>query len=96
MTLSPSSSIWPWPIEYAAFTLLAYKVDSDDGRTALERTRGRTTHQGIVAFGECVQYKPAKSIRIEKAEARWESGIWLGIIVETSEHMIGTEKGVVK
>ena len=47
-----------------------------------------------MAFGEKVHYKPAKSIRIEKVEARWSEGAWLGIIPETHENIIGTEKSV--
>eukprot|EP00973_Karenia_brevis_P042574 5893899-Karenia_brevis.AAC.2 len=96
MKIDSTSHIWPWLIEYAAFTLYAFKIDDDDGLTALERTRGKATHQAIVAFGERVMYKPAKSVRVEKAEARWEDGVWLGVSPETHEHLIGTSRGVVK
>ena len=41
-------------------------------------------------------YKPSKTVSIEKAEPRWEDGLWLGIIPETHEHIIGTCRGVVK
>eukprot|EP00973_Karenia_brevis_P064001 8893993-Karenia_brevis.AAC.1 len=93
MTINSKSHIWPWLIEYSAFTLFAFKVDDDDGLTAIERTRGKTTHQSIVAFGERVHFKPAKTIRVEKAEPKWCDGVWLGIIVETHEHIIGTSRG---
>ena len=33
---------------------------------------------------------------ITKDEPRWRSGIWLGFIDHTNEHIIGTRKGVVK
>ena len=52
MKIESSSHIWPWLIEYAAFTLYAFKIDHSDGLTAMERTRGKSTHQAIVAFGE--------------------------------------------
>ena len=38
MKIKADAHIWPWLIEYAAFTLYAFKVDDDDGLTALERT----------------------------------------------------------
>ena len=41
-------------------------------------------------------YKPAKTVHIEKAEPRWMDGIWLGIVRETHEHIIGTSRGVIK
>ena len=41
-------------------------------------------------------YKPVKTVRIEKSEPRWVDGVWLGLTVETHEHIIGTSKGVIK
>ena len=96
MKIGSKSHIWPWLIEYAAFTLYAFKIDDDDGLTAMERTRGKTTHQTVVAFGERVMYKPSKTVRIEKAEPRWEDVLWLGIIPQTHEHVICTCRGVIK
>eukprot|EP00973_Karenia_brevis_P033346 4600183-Karenia_brevis.AAC.1 len=96
MKISSGSDVWPWLIEYAAFTLHAFKQDALDGKSAFERIRGRSIHQCIVAFSEHVHYKPAKSVSIEKAEARWEKGVWLGIIPESQEHIIGTKAGVIK
>eukprot|EP00973_Karenia_brevis_P068031 9464971-Karenia_brevis.AAC.1 len=64
--------------------------------TALERYRGCQSHQAIVSFGEQVQYRPAKTVKTFKDEARWEPATWLGVNVETREHIVGTFKGVVK
>eukprot|EP00973_Karenia_brevis_P026902 3710645-Karenia_brevis.AAC.1 len=61
MKISSGSKIWPWLVEYAAFTLHALKQDALDGKSAFERIRGRSVHQCIVAFSEQVHYKPAKS-----------------------------------
>eukprot|EP00973_Karenia_brevis_P075571 10498545-Karenia_brevis.AAC.1 len=96
MKINPSHHIWPWLIEYAGFTLLAYKIDEADGKTPLERSRGRSAPQRGVAFGECVMYKPAKTVRLAKDEARWEYGIWLGIIIDSGENIIGTSKGAIR
>eukprot|EP00973_Karenia_brevis_P048904 6783947-Karenia_brevis.AAC.1 len=75
MKTSSGSKLWPWLVEYAAFTLHAFKQDALDGKSAFERIRGRSIHQCIVEFSEQVQYKRAKSVSIEKAEAKWEKGI---------------------
>eukprot|EP00973_Karenia_brevis_P044315 6138795-Karenia_brevis.AAC.1 len=95
MKIAPDHQVWPWLIEYAAHTLLACKMGSD-GQTALERYRGTRSHQSIVAFGEQVWYKPMKTVKVYKDEARWEPGTWLGVNIETREHIVGTSKGVIK
>ena len=87
--------IWPWLVEYAAMSLYLYQVGSD-GKTARQRTRGRGAMVGTVALGEQVLYKPMKTVKIGKTQARWNRGTWLGIIDHTNEHIIGTEDGVVK
>jgi len=87
--------LWPWLVEYAAMGIYMYQVGSD-GKTARQRTRGRSAMAGTVGFGEQVLYKPMKTIKIDKSEARWVKGTWIGIIDHTNEHIIGTEEGVVK
>eukprot|EP00973_Karenia_brevis_P008364 1131407-Karenia_brevis.AAC.1 len=74
MTIGSGSKIWPWLVEYAAFTLHAFKQDALDGEFAFERLKGRSIDQCIVAFGEQVHYKPAKSVSIETAGVKWEKG----------------------
>eukprot|EP00973_Karenia_brevis_P094493 12422783-Karenia_brevis.AAC.1 len=95
MKLEPTSCVWPWLIEHAAYTLRTGVV-GHDGLTAHERYKGRSAQTNIVAFAEKVLYKPSKTIRLAANEARWEDGIWMGIITESNEHIIGTDKGVVK
>ena len=72
-----------------------YKVGAD-GKTARQRTRGKASMIGTVAFGEQVLYKPTKTVKLSKIDARWNEGTWLGIIDHTNEHIIGTEDGVIK
>ena len=45
--------IWPWLVEYAAMGIYMYKVGAD-GKTARQRTRGKASMAGTVAFGEQV------------------------------------------
>ncbi len=97
MKLSPSQSIWPWLIEYAAQTLLHWRVTGRDGLTAIQRMRmrGRSTAPRP-RLGEKVLYKVSKTVRLGKAEARWRYGIWYGSIEASDEHLLGTELGVIK
>eukprot|EP00973_Karenia_brevis_P095124 12425779-Karenia_brevis.AAC.1 len=62
----------------------------------MERYRGSKSHQAIVSFGEQVLYKPAKTVKVHKDDPRWEYGTWLGVSMETREHIVGTSKGVIR
>ena len=50
----------------------------------------------VAAFGEKVLYKPSKTVRLAKDEPRWLHRIWLGILYDSNEHIIGTADGVIK
>ena len=58
--LIPSHPTWPWLIEFAAQTLLYWRVTNDDGLTAIQRIRGRSTMSAKPRFGEKVLYKITK------------------------------------
>ena len=93
--IGTSHPIWPWLVEYAAMCIYMYQV-GPDGQTARQRTRGRAAMANTVGLGEQVLYKPSKTVKLEKDEARWRKGTWLGVIDHTNEHIIGTAEGVVK
>jgi hypothetical protein len=94
--LAPTQTIWPWLVEYAAQTLLYWRISGEDGLTAIQRIRGRSTTAPRPRFGEKVMYKIPKTVKINKSEARWKYGIWLGSIESSDEHLIGTKLGVIK
>ena len=94
--MTPSHPVWPWLIEYAAQTLLYWRISGDDGLTAMQRIRGRSTTSPKPRFGEHVLYKVSKTVKLGKSEARWRRGVWLGIVELSDEHIIGTEIGVIK
>ena len=50
----------------------------------------------MAEFGENVWYLRAGSLGQAKFENRWEEGVWLGILDDSGESIIGTEIGVVK
>ena len=78
--LNPSQTIWLWPIEYAAQTFLFWRTSGDDGLTAIQRIRGRSTMAPRPRFGERTMYKILKVVKLSKSEAKWRCGVWIGSI----------------
>ena len=94
--LTPTHPAWPWLIEFAAQTLTFWRINAEDGLTAIQRIRGKCTTSPKPRFGEKVMYRIAKTIKLGKSEARWRFGVWMGTLEVPDEHMIGTKLGVVK
>ena len=94
--LNSKSPILPWLIRYAAQTIHSFKIHRIDGRTSRQRIRSDPTIPEIPKFGERVMFKPAKTVSIQKDQSRWRTGIWLGFIDDTNEHIIGTCRGTLK
>ena len=59
---------------------------------AFRRIKGRDWTVALPAFGECVDFRVKTN---HKLEPRWESGIFLGVRLHTTEKIFGTPKGVV-
>ena len=76
----------------AAVMVSLFEISSD-GRTAHERTRGKKYRRELPIFGECVFYLPMDRARgrLNKLEAKWLSGVYLGLKLSTNELYIGTE-----
>ena len=85
----------PWMVQHAAGILNRYRLGSD-GKTAYQRVKGRKFQRDVVEFGECVWYLKPKSVGRNKAEMRWEEGVWLGVRDKSGEMYIGTDTGVIK
>jgi len=76
----PTHPAWPWMIEFAAQSILYWRISGDDGLTAIQRIRGRSTTSPKPRFGEKILYKLSKTIKLGKSEARWRYGVWLGSV----------------
>ena len=61
-----------------------------------KRLKGRNFKREVVEFGACVWYLQPKSVGVDKLNTRWDRGVWLWIIEESGEVLMGTEKGVIK
>ena len=94
--INPSQAIWPWMVEFAAQSILYWRVSGHDGLTAIERIGCRSSVSAEPRFGESVLYKVSKTARLGKAEPRWRPGVWLGSIETSDEHLVGTGLGLIK
>ena len=94
--LKSDSPIWPWLVRYAAQIIHTFKVHKIDKRTSRQRIRADASVPEIPKFAETIYFKPAKTVSIPKDEPKWRTGIWIGFLDHSNEHIIGTEKGTLK
>ena len=92
-----NADIMQWAIKWAADLITNYQV-GEDGKTAFERIKCRRCRAPLAQFGERVMYMQMNDGKDDrpKIEKTLLNGIWLGIKGRTGEHIIGTEKGIVK
>jgi hypothetical protein len=81
--------------EYAAYLLNRLEVGKD-GKTAWERSRGKSGNVMGIEFGEKVMYKKKKRDKSAKIDARWEKGIFVGARSCSGEFWIAVPSGVRK
>ena len=86
----------PWLVSYASPIINKFTIDTG-GKIAHERCRGRKFNRQLPEFGECVMFhKTVSKKHGEKLEARWESGVYLGVNEASQELIMGTPQGAVK
>ena len=94
--ISLNDPIVPWMVRHAASVINSTRV-RENGRTAYQQMKGRRSNSKMVCFGETVLFKiPKTQHRIGSFEDRWESGCWVGSMVRSGEHLVGTGRGVFK
>ena len=70
---------------------------TSDGKTPWEKRKGRRFGRDLPEFAEIVMYLRPNSLGRDRAKSRWEAhGVFVGIMVESLELVIATEKGVIK
>jgi len=88
--------IVPWIVRHAAYILTRCRV-LPDGRTAMQKMKGRTVNVPWVPLGETVLFKLPKVPNMPGDFAdRFEMGVWVGCTIRSGEHLVGTDKGVFK
>jgi hypothetical protein len=81
--------------DYAAYLVNRLEVGKD-GKTAWERSRGKSASVMGVEFGEKVMFKKKAKDKNAKIEARWEKGIFVGARSCSGEFFLATSLGVRK
>ena len=71
MRLDGTNNSVPWMVMHAASMVSNYAV-GNDGRTAVERLKGKLCRKQQLEFGECVMYLKPKTVGKDKADDRWE------------------------
>ena len=79
--------------EYAAYLINRMEVGKD-GKTAYERNKGKTSTVLAVEFGEKLLWKVRPKSRMEKLNARWEYGVFVGVKAASSEIWVATKAGL--
>ena len=80
--------------EYAAYLVNRLNVGKD-GKVAYERIKGKKPTILGLEFGEKILYKMRKGQKMEKINARWEFGIFVGIKRKSNELWIATKEGII-
>ena len=89
-----SDPIVPWMIRHAGHTITRCRV-REGGRKAHQLMKGRRSNGKFLPFGETVLFKiPKGQQKIGDFEDRWEKGVWLGFVMRSGEHLVGTSRGV--
>ena len=87
------ADILKWMIEHAAYLHNRLEVGSD-GRTAMERTRGKSSKVPLCGFGEQVLYLPLKAGRGGDLEPKFHVGLFVGVL--GAEFIVLTEGGALR
>ena len=83
-----------WLVEYSAVLLNRCEVGKD-GKTAYERSRGKTAKVNGIEFGEKVLFRKSPiGNRLAKFSSLWDDGVYLGVRSVSAEMIVGTEKGI--
>ena len=86
----------PWLKSHASSLISKFAPDAD-GKTAHGICRGRKFNEPLLQFSECIMcLKYLNEKDNEKIEAKWESGVHLGISESNPEIQVGMPEGAIK
>ena len=84
-----------WLCDFVGFMMNRFEVASD-GKTPYERIKGKEAQVLGLEFGEKVMYKHAPGKYMEKINARWSWGLFVGVRARSSELVVINEDKEVK
>ena len=73
-----------WLCDYASYLMNRLEVGAD-GKTAYERTKGKRAEVAGLEFGEKVLWKYLPTAKMQKMNARWGYGLFLGVRARSGE-----------
>ena len=73
----PTHPAWPWMIEFATQSILYWGISGDDGLTAIQRIRGRSTTSPKPRFGEKILYTLFKKAGQVRSKVEIRSMAWI-------------------
>ncbi|CAE7251708.1 unnamed protein product [Symbiodinium sp. CCMP2592] len=91
ITLEPTSAVFAWMIEYAGVLHTLFSQELHEGLTPFQRIKGRKWQVALPCFGEAVDYR--RNTR-SKLDSRWQSGVYLGLRLQSTEKIVGTNQGI--
>ena len=95
VAVGTTANVTKWLVEHSGYLYNRYAVGAD-GKTAMERWRGRGSKRPTCEFAEKLLYMPLKGARDGKFDVRFRYGVFLGMVAETGEFIIGTPDGAVR
>ena len=75
--LPVSHPIFTWLVEHAADLLNRFAVGAD-GKTAVQRLKGKACEKYVLEFGSAVMFRVCGKVEGALMAERWFSGVWLG------------------
>ena len=85
-----------WLVEFAGTVVNRYEAGRD-GKTPLERLRGKQSRLIGLEFGEKVNFRrTAVGARMAKLDSLWSDGVFLEYRSISGEIVVGTESGMFK
>ena len=95
VTMKSNHNLLPWAVQYAG-QLLNRAHKGEDGLTAYQRSTGkRELPRKYAAWGEKVLWLEGSKKKAQAGE-KWHDGIFLGLVDESEEAVIGTPNGCFK
>ena len=85
--VSVKHPIFAWLVEFAADLYNKHQVGRD-GKTAMQRLRGKSCIQSSVEFGSAVMFRVVGKVNGGDMHERWHSGIFLGKKAGSEENLV--------
>ena len=93
--IKPTEPLAQFIPEFAAYLINRLMVGKD-GKTAVERIKGKRATVVGVEFGEKVLWKLPKQAKMAKMKQRWDYGIFVGVRRRSGEFWVVDKEGKVQ